>query len=212
YLFPVLAGTIWFLTLASMLSTWIVRGRPRYKELTIREHNSFISDIGAFQLKPVFLIGGILTAFFFTSTMVVVHLSRYDERMYSMQMQDMAWKRWVSAVAMSSGIVAGLGLILLTIFDTFRFHQEHAVLLLVCFVGLVSCMLLTVVVYFDQMWNHLSPSRRLRAYCLISTAIVAVDFVLGVAFYTLLQLSFWRTSGILEWVMAFTGAFYLWTF
>lgn len=27
-----------------------------------------------------------------------------------------------------------------------------------------------------------------------------------------MQLHFWRVSGILEWIMAFTGAFYLWAF
>lgn len=39
-----------------------------------------------------------------------------------------------------------------------------------------------------------------------------LDAGLGVAFYTLMQLDFWRVSGVLEWTMAFTGAFYLWTF
>lgn len=48
--------------------------------------------------------------------------------------------------------------------------------------------------------------------CVASAAIVVLDFVLGVAFYTLMQLYFWRVSGVLEWVMAFTGAFYLWSF
>ncbi|CAI6335020.1 unnamed protein product [Periconia digitata] len=208
YLFPAIAGASWFVTLAAMLLTWVAKGCPTYPGQR-NPYIAFISDLGAFELKPLFLIGGILTASCFMATMVVVQLARYDHRMYGMK--DAIWKQWVSVVAMASGVVAGLGLILLTILDTFRFHEEHAVLLLVTFLGLVSTMVLTTVVYWDQTWKP-SPFRSLRACCITSVVIVLVDFVLGVAFYTLMQLSFWRTSGILEWFMAFTGAFYLWSF
>lgn len=119
----------------------------------------FISDIAAFQLKPVFLVGGIVTALSFIFTVCAVHFSRYDRRMYGIQ--DVPWKIWMSILAMISGVIAGLGLILLAILDTFRFHEEHAVLLLVCFVGLVGSMVLTSVVYFDQCWRP-SPFRQLR--------------------------------------------------
>lgn len=39
-----------------------------------------------------------------------------------------------------------------------------------------------------------------------------VDVCLGVAFYILMQEEFWKTSGILEWTMAFTGSMYIWSF
>jgi hypothetical protein len=74
---------------------------------------------------------------------------------------DVKWKKTLSVVAAISGIVAGAGLTLLTILDTFRFHEEHAVLLLVCFIGLVLSMVATTVVYWDQcFWP--SPFRALR--------------------------------------------------
>ena len=53
-------------------------------------------------------------------------------------------------------IVAGLGLILLAVLDTFWFHREHAVLLLICLMGRVISMMLATIVYFDQAW-HPSP-------------------------------------------------------
>ena len=85
------------------------------------------------------------TSLCFVATVVAVHASRYDGSMYGIQ--DVAWKRRTSAVAMVSGVVAGLGLTLLAILDTFRFHGEHAVLLLVCFLGLALSMMLTTLVY-----------------------------------------------------------------
>lgn len=75
--------------------------------------------------------------------------------------EDSVWKKRGSILAMSSGVVAGLGLILLAVLDTFRFHQEHAVLLLVVFGGLVVSMVATMVVWWDQTW-WASPFRRLR--------------------------------------------------
>lgn len=48
--------------------------------------------------------------------------------------------------------------------------------------------------------------------CIVSAMIVVLDSCLAVTFYTLMQLYYWRTSGVLEWTMAFTGAFYLWAF
>jgi hypothetical protein len=110
-------------------------------------------------LKPLFLVGGSLTATCFMVTVYGVHFSRYDRRMYGID--DAQWKKTLSLLAVLSGVVAGLGLILLAIMDTFRFHEEHAILLLVCFLGLATSALLTTVVYWDQMWKP-SPFRRLR--------------------------------------------------
>jgi hypothetical protein len=75
--------------------------------------------------------------------------------------RDAPWKIYASYLAMFSGVIAGFALILLAVMDTFRFHQEHAILLLVCFVGLVVSMVVTTVVYWDQAWWP-SPVRRLR--------------------------------------------------
>lgn len=63
---------------------------------------------------------------------------------------DLRHKKYISILAMISGVVAGLGLILLAVMDTFRFHQEHHILLLVCFSGLGISALSTTIVYYDQ--------------------------------------------------------------
>lgn len=88
-----------------------------------------------------------------------MHFARYDPRMYGID--DAAWKMRASVLAMCSGVVAGLGLVLLAVLDTFRFHEEHAVLLLVCCGGLVVSMVGTTVVYWEQAWGA-SPFRGLR--------------------------------------------------
>ena len=58
-----------------------------------------------------------------------------------------------------SGVVAGIALILLAVMDTFRYHEEHAVLLLVCFLGLGGSAWGSLVVFWGEGW---SPDKRLR--------------------------------------------------
>ncbi|KAF9887654.1 hypothetical protein FE257_009747 [Aspergillus nanangensis] len=86
-LFPALAGSVWFLTLASLLLTWLARGMPRYPGQS-NPHTaqfyidvvvpSFISDIASFELKPLFLIGSAATAVGFVITVAAVHVVRYE--------------------------------------------------------------------------------------------------------------------------------------
>lgn len=45
-----------------------------------------------------------------------------------------------------------------------------------------------------------------------SNAFLAVEVGLGVAFTVLLWLGFYRTAGIVEWVMAFGLTFWFWAF
>lgn len=59
--------------------------------------------------------------------------------------EDEAWKKAASFIAVMSGCAAGLGLILLAIMDTFRYQEEHDILLLVCLIGIVGSMVCTSV-------------------------------------------------------------------
>ncbi|KAK7187440.1 Protein sfk1 [Paraphaeosphaeria sporulosa] len=194
-----------------MLLTWVGRACPHIGSVLISGYGRFISDIAAFQLKPLFLIGSITTSFSYSLTILAVHTARYDRRMYGFT-GDTAWKRTASVVAMCSAVVAGIGLTLLAVLDTFRFHSEHAALLLVCFVGLAGSMVLTTVVWWERAWEPSSTASANGSSCATSAIIVFLDAGMGVAFYTLMQMEHWRVSGVLEWTMAFTGAVWLWGF
>lgn len=77
FLFPALAGSVWFLTLASLLSIWLAHGMPQYPGQS-NQHVAFISDIASFELKPLFLIGASITAVGFVTTVSAVHVVRYE--------------------------------------------------------------------------------------------------------------------------------------
>ncbi|KAL3483889.1 Frag1/DRAM/Sfk1 family-domain-containing protein [Aspergillus germanicus] len=77
YLFPLLAGTVWFVTLASLLLTWVARGMKPYPGQS-NPHIPFISNIASFELKPLFLVGASITAMGFFFTVASVHVMRYE--------------------------------------------------------------------------------------------------------------------------------------
>ncbi|PYI04239.1 hypothetical protein BO78DRAFT_399102 [Aspergillus sclerotiicarbonarius CBS 121057] len=76
-IFPSLAGSVWFLTLAALLLTWLGRGMPVYPGQS-NPDVAFISDIASFELKPLFLVGASMTAVGFLFTVAAVHVMRYE--------------------------------------------------------------------------------------------------------------------------------------
>lgn len=208
WLLPLISGVTWFITLFVLLITWIAKGTPKYPGQS-NPDIAFISDIAAFMLKPFFLIGATITAFAFIGTVCSVHFARYDHRMYGID--DIWFKKHISILAMVSGVVAGAGLILLAVMDTFRFHQEHHILLLICFSGLGLSALSTTVVYYDQTVKP-SKFRELRFYCAFSAFVVLLEVVMGLAFVGLMYTGHMRIAGIFEWILAFLGCFYMLAF
>ncbi|EOD46758.1 Mg2+ transporter protein CorA-like/Zinc transport protein [Neofusicoccum parvum] len=95
--------------------------------------------------------------------------------------------------------------------DTFRFHEEHYILLLVCFSGLGLSALSTTVVYYDQTVKP-SKFRQLRFYCAFSAVIVFLEVVMGLMFVGLMYTDHMRLAGIFEWILAFLGCFYMLAF
>jgi hypothetical protein len=159
YLFPLIASTSWFLTLFILLTTWLAKGRPRYP-LQSNPYVAFVSDIGAFTLKPLFCLGGILTSFFFVLTIFSVHYARYSPKLYPLQYPNKN-KKAISLLAVTSSVASGTALVFLSILDTYRYHERHSVLLKICFGGLGISALGTCWVYMDQMMRG-SSFKRLR--------------------------------------------------
>jgi len=101
-------------------------------------------------MKPVFLIGTIVTAITFIGTIYGVHACRYDRRAYGYRFADSRATKVLSTVSLVCGLTACLALIFLGGFDTYRFHTVHGILLLAYFGGLGLCAIGTTFVWFDQ--------------------------------------------------------------
>lgn len=181
FLLPIGCGTAWLITLCTLLFFWLGQGRPQYpfqkdpevayvslshpssrhfsyspSEKT-RFHSmrytsflntdcSFISDIGAHgTIKPAFIAGGIITALSFTGTIFAANSVRHH------YIDDTKSRKILAGIATVGALMAGLTLILLTIFDTDRFHNVHTPLLLFTFLGIAISGFATAVVYWDTL-------------------------------------------------------------
>lgn len=102
-------------------------------------------------MKPLFIAGCTVTALGYVGTIFSVHYARYDSHMYAVT--DVRWRKITSVLAVVSGLIACVALLLLTIFDTYRFSTVHSKLLFICFGGLGVSMVTTSTVWFDQTWK-----------------------------------------------------------
>ncbi|KAJ9267211.1 hypothetical protein DTO195F2_444 [Paecilomyces variotii] len=232
FLFPFMAGAVWFLTLSALLITWLARGAPRYPGQG-NPYIAFISDIASFELKPLFLVGTSITAVCFIVSVAAVHVVRYeyfpppiyppnnntnnppttnnrtheeddDDEEADLSGTNLTKSRAViSLVSLVSAIIAAMGLILLGVMDTFRYHQAHSVLLKICFAALALTAAGTVVVYAEEVvsflarWEGDEEDKRTRKWLRFCT--------LASAFLVILEFGL----GIIEWVMAFLGTGYM---
>jgi len=152
WLLAVSGGGAWGLTLSILLVHWLARGRPTYPSQS-NPYAAFISDIAAFELKPVFITGCTITALTYLGTIWSVNHIRYARSGYAL-MHDARWRRVMSSVSVILSFEAAISLFLLAIFDTVQAHERHHILLLCTFGGLGLSAIFTGATWSDQLKLH----------------------------------------------------------
>lgn len=90
--------------------------------LFIDNPTSYISDIGAQQLKPLFIAGSVVTVVLLDLALVAERWLRHLGRLAP----NTSWvQKLLSFVSILASIAGALGLILLSIFDTYRHPHLH---------------------------------------------------------------------------------------
>ncbi|KAK6064018.1 Frag1/DRAM/Sfk1 family protein [Seiridium cupressi] len=63
--FPIISGLMWLATLLGLLLHWIIdTHRIHYSSMGDTQHIAYISDVGAAELKPFFVVGCVITTIF----------------------------------------------------------------------------------------------------------------------------------------------------
>ncbi|KAG5354125.1 hypothetical protein C0989_007486 [Termitomyces sp. Mn162] len=115
-----------------------------------------------------------------------------------------------SCLAILGSFIGGLGLILLSIFDTERYTSAHRSFLLVFMVGVALSAIFTVVEY-RWISHDFYEARKLKIAYIMKAIITGVLVILAIAFAVTL---FRNTDvgAVLEWTIAFGFTFYILTF
>ena len=203
---PQFGAFIWFGTLLSMLVTWLAQGREQYESMEGRI--AYISDIGANFLKPLFVTGCSITAVcFFLSLIIERWLRRSGRLIKTMRRRE----RVYAILAIISSFIGGVGLILLSVFDTARHSSLHRLFLLIFMVGVILSAIFTVIEY-RWISKDYSGFRALQIAYRTKGAIAGILIILAIAFGVTMYKRVANVAAILEWVIAFGFTLYLLTF
>ncbi|KAJ5777354.1 hypothetical protein N7520_000600 [Penicillium odoratum] len=162
----------------------------------------FISDIGAQELKPLFMTGSIIT-------MLFMNVSFY---------QFLQYKEHVSRVYMYLSflfaIFGSLGLIMLSVFDNLDHLILHDSFVAVFMTGYLVSAVVICIDYF-----YLGQSSRVNKRMLMASFVIKLSFVIvELAFILAFRITAAAgtikkdTAAILEWVIAFTFTGYILSF
>ncbi|KZO93532.1 hypothetical protein CALVIDRAFT_550741 [Calocera viscosa TUFC12733] len=205
---PIVPIVAWFTTLWVLLGAWLHQGRPQYASM--QESIAYISDIGATYLKPLFIVGCVITGLGFFATLLVDGLLR---RSGILERTGRRKVRWLSYASIASAFIGALGLILLSGFDTLRYPHEHDAFLTVFMVGVILSAIFTIAEYaallrspqvHNTLWLTLSFYGKILVFVL--------ELVLAIAFGVCLRTGIYNPGAVIEWVVAFVFEFYLVTF
>jgi len=206
---PIIAAGTWFVTLLVLLLTWVCTGRPHYASQD--GYIAYISDVGASFLKPLFIVGSTITAIAFVLTLASERLLQHTQRLLPAQRKS---ERVLSYCAVGGATLGGIGLILLSIFDTLRFTMLHRIFLFIFMLGVTLSAIFTVIEY--RLLSHTYDSYRvLRRSYMAKGIISALLVILAIVFAVMLfrtDTAGLDTGAIIEWVIALGFNLYLLTF
>jgi len=198
----------WWITLWVLLGVWLHDGRPRYP--TMEGSIAYISDIGASYLKPLFVVGAIITGLGFFATLVVDAMLR---RSGILERSGRKRSKWLAYLSVVAAFIGAMGLILLSGFDTDRYPTLHDAFLAVFIIGVILSAIFTILEYHFLLRSPHINSRILRYSFYGKIVVFVVELALAIAFGVCLRSdNLYDTGAILEWIVAFVFEFYLFTF
>lgn len=121
-------------TLITLLIDWIAGGRVSYSSMEPGQTIPYISDVGAQELKPLFITGCIITAISLDCAFASERWMRHLER---------PWKdtdksdRAFGILTIIFAFIGTLGQIMLSICDTARYPKPHTVFVLLFIAGFI---------------------------------------------------------------------------
>ncbi|KAJ5996143.1 hypothetical protein N7499_007542 [Penicillium canescens] len=202
WVFPTISASTWLAMLLAMLGHWTMIGEPRYGLMKPGQNIPFISDIGAQELKPLFMIGCI-------TTVLLLNLSFY---------QFIQNKGYVNKLCTHASffftVLGSTGLILLSVFDNIDHHITHDVFVTIFIVGyLISAALMCL----DYV--HLGISHALREPMIFTSFVIKLSFIIVelslVIVFRVTEAIHYNQNNMaatLEWVIAFVFTGYILSF
>ena len=194
--------------LLAMLGDWAALGTPIYPSMEDGQTIAYISDIGAFGLKPLFITGSIIT----TVSLDLGFAAERWLRHYGRLARNTSRRQsTLSVLAIICAVAGSAGLILLSIFDVYHHKHLHDGLLLL-FIGgyIVSAIFLCA--EYQRLGIHYRNHRILRISFWTKLTFILVEIALAIVFASCAWGSHRNVAAVFEWIVAFVFTFYILSF
>lgn len=208
WVFPVISGLCWFGMLWGMLIHWLTTGRPKYPSMEPTQRIAYISDVGAFYLKPLFITGAVVTTIFLDASFLSEQFLRRRGRLVA---NTSVAQKVLAGLSIVAAIVGTVGLICLSILDTYRHNRLHNIFL-ACFIGGYVVSAVFICAEYQRLGIHFREHRILRVSFWLKLTFILLEVALAVAFGVLGRVKRRNEAAIIEWTVAFVFTLYVFSF
>ncbi|KAF2972582.1 hypothetical protein GQX73_g989 [Xylaria multiplex] len=209
WVFPIISGLAWLGTLLGLFLHWVIdTNERRYSSMEENQTIAYISDVGASELKPLFVTGCIVTTIFLDASFISDRLLRHKGRLVP---NTTLGEKILSGLSIFFALVGTIGLTFLSGFDTARYPRLHDVFLVLFILGyLVSAIFLCW--EFRLLGKSYRQHRVLSLSFWVKLTFVVVELGLAIGFGVSSRRKEYNHAAILEWVVALIFSFYVFSF
>jgi len=172
------------------------------------QHIAYISDVGAFGLKPLFITGSVITTVFLDLAFVSERWLRHTGRLAHNTSKA---QKILSVFSIIFAIGGSAGLILLSIFDTYHHPHLHDGFLLLFIAGYVISAIFICAEY-QRLGIHYRNHRIIRISFWVKLTFIIVEVVLAIVFAVTNFRNVSNVAAVFEWVIALIFTFYVLSF
>ena len=193
--------------LLAMLIYWLARGSPHYVSMEASQSIAYISDVGATELKPLFIAGSCVTTIFLDASFAA---DRYLRHKGTLAPNTTMAEKVLSGLAILTAVVGTVGLICLSIFDTVHYPRMHDTFLALFIVGyILSAIFLCA--EFQRLGVQYRQYQVLRNSFWAKLTFILVEIALAIVFGVCNRMAR-NVAAIVEWVIALIFTFWVLSF
>lgn len=123
YLIPLISLVVWWGMLTALLICWAAQGKPQYPwNNGVYQNPAYISDLGATNLRPLFISCAGFQAIFFVGTLI---MEFYLRRAKKLQPYVSKKQPKFAIVSIVCSVISQLGILFVSIFTTVKYHSVH---------------------------------------------------------------------------------------
>lgn len=169
------------------------------------QHIAYISDVGAYGLKPLFISGSVVTTVFLDLAFVSERWLRHTGRLAQNTTKA---EKILSGFSIVFAIAGSAGLILLSIFDTYHHPRLHDGFLLLFLAGYIISAIFSCAEY-QRLGIHYRNHRILRISFWVKLTFILVEIALAIVFVATNFTNKANVAAVFEWIVALIFTFYV---